>query len=97
MCEDEFSNADSCVLGMIQVSNGKRGAYGAKVMKFSFSATTRIPLSISCRMMSQNTHRSLYKKYCLAPSSSCTTLIGRMGSAINWECECSRDAPAASP
>src|SRR5512140_1803719 len=97
MCEDEFSNADSCDFGKIQVSNGNRGAYGASVTKFSFSATTRDPPSISCRIMSQNTHRSLYRKYCLAPSNSCVTLIGRIGSAINCEWECSSEAPAASP
>src|SRR5215472_1373343 len=97
MCDDEFSNADSCDFGRIQVSNGKRGAYGASVTKFSFSATTRVPLSISWRMMSQNTHLSLYRKYCFAPSNSCVTLIGRIGNAINCECECSSEAPAASP
>ena len=42
ICEDEFSNADSWRLGRIQVSKGKRGAYGASVMKSSFSLTTRI-------------------------------------------------------
>jgi hypothetical protein len=29
--EGEFSNADSCLLGRIHVSNGNRGAYGHSV------------------------------------------------------------------
>src|ERR1700689_376518 len=83
MCDEEFSNADSCCFGRIQVSNGNRGAYGAIVKKFSFSATTRLPFSVSCRIISQKTQRSLYRKYCFAPSISCTTLMGKIGSAIN--------------
>src|ERR1035441_6906473 len=59
MCDDEFSKADSWLLGRIQVSKGNRGAYGARVTKLSFSATTRTPLSMSCRMASQKTQRSL--------------------------------------
>src|SRR5579872_2156087 len=52
-CDGEFSNADSYRLGRIQVSKGKRGAYGQSVTKSWFSAATRMRASISWPMMSQ--------------------------------------------
>src|ERR1039457_4777361 len=70
------SKCDSCRLGIIQVSNGKRGAHGSSTSRRSVSVTTRTPAEGSCRRISQKTQLSLKSKYPLAPSNSSFTRLG---------------------
>ena len=93
----DSSKADRWRTGRIQLSNGNRGANGARATKPPASAMRRRRSRRSCRTTSHQTQRSFICQYIAEPASSSVTMIGMMGVAISCECGCSSDAPAASP